>query len=396
MKFLATKELLVDIYQISSPTKKRKDFSFHYLYIINTIRHSQIFDFTYTSESYINLHSELLVETISKQQTPIILSNLIKNNIIECDNIYITGIKALGYRVSAHYLTQKWHYTEVTDKELIGKILSINQKHTNDIRSKGLGYTTSAYWAKEIEINRRNALFYVNNPKNNFTDEQKSHFKISIESITNKAFFSSTSKTNRLYTNLCCIKGGLRQHIKINGKSLYEIDITSSQPVFLGLMMRKNENVDQDEVEKYIEVVCSGLFYEFMAENAGLQINLNDKKERSDFKQKFFTGCLYDIARTKLSNMEIVFAKSFPTILAECRKIKQNDHRVLSQDLQKMESKFIYHCVEVCAKTLGYVPLTTIHDAIVSTEENIYIVEQIVNDAFTKLNITPKVKVEKL
>lgn len=396
MKILTTKELLNDIKEISSVTKKRKDFSFHYHYIINTIRHKQIFNSTYTSESYVNLHSELLVETISKQQTPIILSKLIDNKIIECDNIYIPGVKALGYRVSAHYLAQKWHYTEVTDVELVGKILSIKEKHANDIRSKGMGYVTASYWAKEIVINKRNALFYINNKRNNFSDDQKTHFKISIDSILTKTFFTSCSKTNRMYTNLCCIKGGLRQHCTIDGQELFEIDITSSQPIFLGLLMRRNKNVDQEEVEKYIEVVCSGMFYEFMAGNAGLHVDLKDKKVRSDFKQKFFTGCLYDVARQKLTKMEKVFGQAFPTILDECRLLKRDDHRVLSQELQKMEARFIYHCVEICAKSIGNVPLTTIHDAIVSTEENIFMVEQIVIDEFKKLNITPKIKVEKL
>ena len=396
MKFLVTKELLNDINKITSPTKKRKDFTFHYLYIVNKIRHTQIFNSEYTNESYVRLHSDLLKKTISKKQTPIILKKLIKNNIIECDGIYIPGIKAYGYRVSAHYLAQKWHYTEVTDVELVGKILSIKEKHANDIRLKGMGYVTAAYWAKEIVINKRNALFYINNKKNNFSDDQKAHFKISIDSIINKAFFTSCSKTNRMYSNLCCIKGGLRQHCTIDGQELFEIDVTSSQPVFLGLLMRRNKNVDQEEVEKYVEVVCSGMFYEFMADNAGLDVDLKDKKVRSDFKQKFFTGCLYDVARKKLSKMETVFEKSFPTILAECRLLKRDDHCVLSQELQKMEARFIYHCVEICAKSIGDVPLTTIHDAIVSTQDNIYMVEQIVNSEFKKLNIDPKVKVKKL
>lgn len=396
MKFLVCKELLSAINKIVLPTKKRKDFTFHYLYVINTIRHKQIFNFSKNSESYINLSSELLEKTISKQQTTIILKNLIKNNIIECDGVYISGKKSFGYRVTKCYLTQKWYYQEVTDTELVEKILSIEAKHANDVRSKGMGYVIAAYWAKKIAINKRNALFYVNNKKNNFSCDQKSHFKISVDSILNKAFFTSFSKTNRMYSNLSCIKGGLRQHLTIDGKELYQVDITSSQPLFLGLLMRRNENVNQEEVEKYLEVVCSGLFYEFIAENAGLTINLKDKKIRSDFKQKFFTGCLYDVARQKLSTMELVFGKAFPTILAECRRIKQGDYCVLSQKLQKMEAKFIYHCVEICAKSIGDVPLTTIHDAIVSTEENIYMVEQIVNDEFNKLSTNPKVKVEKL
>lgn len=396
MKFLVSKELLFDVHTILAPTKKRKDFTFHYLYIVHTIRHSQVFNQNSDSSTFINLHSELLEETISKQQTPTILKNLIKNNIIECDGIYIPGRKALGYRVTGHYLSQKWHYAEVKDAKLIGKISAITEKHSKDIRSKGIGYEIAAFWAKEIVINKRNALFYVNNPKNNFSDIQKIHYKISIESVDNKQFFTSFSSTNRLYSNLTCIKSGLRQHLTIDNQPLFAVDITSSQPLFLGLMMRKNDNVDQEEVERYLKVVCSGLFYEYLAEMAGLSIDLNDKKVRNEFKQKIFSGCLYDHTRNKYSKLEIIFHESFPTILSECRSMKRGDHKILSRQLQKMEAKFIFQCVELSAKAIGDVPLSTIHDAIVSTEENIYMVEQIVVAEFAKLRINPKIKIEKL
>jgi hypothetical protein len=76
--------------------------------------------------------------------------------------------------------------------------------------------------------------------------------------------------------------------------------------------------------------------------------------------------------------------------------MKRGDHKILSRQLQKMEAKFIFQCVELSAKAIGDVPLSTIHDAIVSTEENIYMVEQIVVAEFAKLRINPKIKIEKL
>lgn len=394
MKFLVNKEILFNISKILAPIKKRKDFTFHYLYIVHTIRHSQVFNHDSDSSTFVNLHSVLLANTISKQQTPIILDNLIKNNIIESDGLSINGIKAIGYRVTGHYLSQKWHYAEVKDAELVGKILAINEKHFKDIRSKGIGYQTAAYWAKKIVINRRNAMFYVNNPKNNFSDVQKIHYKISIESVDKKQFFTSFSSTNRLYSNLTCIKSGLRQHLTIDNQPLYAVDITSSQPLFLGLLMRNNNNVNQEEVEMYLKVVCSGLFYEYIAERAGL--NIDDKEVRNKFKQKIFSGCLFDHTRDKYSKLEIIFHESFPTILSECRNMKRGDHKILSIQLQKMEAEFIFHCVELSAKAIGDVPLSTIHDAIVSTEQNIYMVEQIVVAEFAKLRINPKIKIEKL
>lgn len=395
MKFLHTKELLSNINKIS-PTK-RKNFTFHYLYVINKIRHTQIFDKTKTDQTFINLSIELLRKTISERECSTILENLIDKNIIECDNIRIIGKKSYGYRISQYYLDQKWSYIEVTDTELVKKIDSIQQKHTQEIRSKSNGYQIASYYAKKIEINKRNSLYFIKNDKNNLSDGQISQASLMIDSITNQSFFQTFSKSGRMYTNLNCIKGDLRQFITINGKELHGIDITSSQPVFLGLHMRDNgKNIDPIELEKYLEVTLSGNLYEYLAKEAGMDIDLNDKKKRTEFKQNIFGGCLYDHTRKNLSKWENIFAASFPTILAECREIKIGDHTKLANLLQGMEAKFIFRCLEVIAENVGDIPLTTIHDEIVTTADNIVIVEQIVKSEFSKLGISPKIKTNKL
>jgi hypothetical protein len=110
-----------------------------------------------------------------------------------------------------------------------------------------------------------------------------------------------------------------------------------------------------------------------------------------------FAGCLYNKPWLKLSEWELIFQSSFPTILEECRRIKEKDHKVLAQQLQRLEASFIFECVRIGAEELGdNTPITTIHDEIVSTKESIHIIEKIVRSEFSKIGIDPKIESSKL
>jgi hypothetical protein len=397
MNFLVTNKLLLVISTVIKQTKIQKDFTFHYLYIVNKIRHAQILNTDNTTETYIQLCYKFLETTISKEQTPIIMRTLIEQNIIECDGVAITRKKSYGYRVTEQYIAQNWKYIVVTDTKLVGKITRIAEKRLDMAFEKSEGYRTASYWANEIIINKRNALFYINNPKNDLSEHQIQQAKSSVLALTKSVFFQTYGTTARLYTNLNCIKRSLRQFITINDMELHGVDITSSQPLFLGILLKNNSNIDAVEYEKYMNVVCGGTFYEHLAEAAGLDIDLKNDTVRSQFKKKIFAGCLYDKTRLCLSQWELIFQSSFPSILAECRRIKEEDHKVLAQQLQRLEASFIFECVRIGAEVLGEnIPITTIHDEIVSTEGNIKVIEQIVRSEFSKMGIEPKIKTTKL
>ncbi|TDD78563.1 hypothetical protein [Flavobacterium caseinilyticum] len=397
MKFLVTNKLLLVISTVIKQTKIKKDFTFHYLYIVNKIRHAQILNTDNTSETYIRLCYDFLETTISKEQTPIIIRTLIEQNIIECDGVAIIGSKAYGYRITREFMAQKWKYIAVTDTELVGKIMRITEMKLNLAFESSDGYRTAAYWSNKITINKRNALSFVNNPKNNLSEHQIQQAKSSILALTKSVFFLTYGKTARLYTNLNCIKRGLRQFITVDGQELHGVDITSSQPLFLGILLKNNSNIEAVEYEKYMNVVCNGTLYEYLAKAAGLDIDLKNHTVRSQFKKMIFAGCLYNKPQLKLSEWELIFQSSFPTILAECRRIKEKDHKVLAQQLQRLEASFIFECVRIGAEELGdNTPITTIHDEIVSTKESIHIIEKIVRSEFSKIGIEPKIESSKL
>jgi hypothetical protein len=228
MKFLVTNDLLLVISTVIKQTKIQKDFTFHYLYIVNKIRHAQILNTDNTPETYIQLCYKFLETTISKEQTPIIMRTLIEQNIIECDGVAITRKKSYGYRVTQQYIAQNWKYIVVTDTELVGKITRIAEKSLDMAFERSAGYRTASYWADKITINKRNALFFINNPKNDLSEHQMQQAKSSILALTKSVFFQTYGKTARLYTNLNCIKRGLRKFITIDGLELHGVDITSS------------------------------------------------------------------------------------------------------------------------------------------------------------------------
>jgi hypothetical protein len=190
-----------------------------------------------------------------------------------------------------------------------------------------------------------------------------------------------------LHCNLTNIDSKLRKFLTIEGRGLSQVDIANSQPLFLGMVMKRNSTVEANELDKYLKIVCSGLFYEFLAEKMlGDPIDLDIPEVRSKFKKSIFSGVLFDMNRNKLSKYEVLFQKEFPTIFATVRTIKSKDHNALAIMLQKMESHFIFDAVAIIDKEIGrgIAPLLTIHDSIVSTGEYIDTVKQIMECLFQK------------
>ena len=180
--------------------------------------------------------------------------------------------------------------------------------------------------------------------------------------------------SNRLHCNLTNLDSKLRQFLTIDEEKLAQVDISNSQPLFLGMVMKNKTRVEVNELDKYLELVCSGQFYENLAQKMPDDpLDLEDDVVRKKFKKSIFSGVLFDRNRTKLSKWELLFQKEFPTIFSEIRKTKAKNHNAMAILLQKMESKFIFNAVAVIDREIGKgkAPLLTIHDSIVSTVENI-------------------------
>ena len=376
---------------------KRKNFEFHYLYVISHIRIAPILDRRILPNDFVPVNLELLESLISKAEASSILKKLLDNGVLETDGKYISGYKSTGYRLTPEYKAGKWSLIEIKDSKLN---LKLDTKHSlNKAKTDlaGRGYQVCNYWMNELSINLRQAKSLINK----FEEESiRDSYTLSSTMIHEKEFFYTVDKTaGRLHNNIANFPTPLRKYLNINGNALWNVDIANSQPLFLGVLMINRQGIDKTELEKYLQVCIDGQFYEKLAEFAELDIDLTDYKVRKEFKQKIFQGCLFDRNRKELSKWELIFQKAFPTIFNEVRNMKRKDYNSVAIALQREEAKFIFHTVDVIDRTLGRntVPLLTIHDSIVSDEHNIFMVEQIMTEEFkNKYNITPKLTPTKL
>lgn len=381
---------------IASGRKKR--FDWHYLYVISNIRLRHILDRRFQKDDYAPINMELLRTLVSQSEAETIIKRLISNNIIETDNIIIRGIKSRGYRLTETYREDKWKLSEIKDLKLVVKLTKKQEEANSKIAIHGKGYQIANYWLGELKINERQAKRYIKTLTT--TEKENETYLNTVELIYKRDFFRTVDKTaGRFHNNLTNISTPLRQYLSIDGEELWGTDLTSSQPVFMAILMKDIPTVDKQELERFTKCVCDGQFYEYIAEQGGLDIDLNDYAVRKDFKQKIFGGCLFDRNRRELSKWEKVFYKSFPTILEAARDIKKTDYNSFAIMLQKAEAKFFFRCVEQADKIIGkgIAPLLAIHDSIVSTKEYIDMVQQIIEVEFeAQFELTPQLKTTKL
>lgn len=419
MKVFTTKTIQQIVSKHCTETKKIKDFTYHYLYVVSNIYMRPYTDKRYTENDYVPLNMNLLEELISKREAKNVIDNLIKLGLIETDNKVIRGVKSKGYRLVNRF-NDVWFLTAIKDLKLAEKLHNKNDINNCDVNKRGGGYKVVNFWFNELELDYSKAKKYIDNhyrkdylsslkyvnthQTEKETAEFKKHFSTvsiyesNLSNITmfkdNEKFICVDNKSNRLHCNLTNISTPLRQFLSLGGNKLWNVDIANSQPTFLGLLMRRRSTVDQEEVERYLEVCKSGQFYEYIAELGGLDLDLTDYKTRKKFKQSIFSGVLFDRNRKDLSKWEKTFQSVFPSIFKEVRDIKKKDYNAMAIMLQKEESSFIFSTVKKIDTVLKHkAPLLSIHDSIVSNEDNIYMVQQIMEECFADYyNYIPNLK----
>lgn len=390
MKIYTNSLLKEQVKTFCQDIKVKKDFTWHYLYLISYIYVRPYVDRRYITTDFIPVNSSVLRNLVSQQEADNIIKNLLYWGIIVSDGKYTKGWKSRGFKITDRTDGQ-WKLEEVLDKRLASKIV---EKMSTNFQNRINGYSIVNYWFNEVDLDYKSAKKWADNHLR--TEETKFEAAVtSLALLKNKEtrFVTIDDTSNRLHNNLTSLHRPLRKFISIDGEALSECDIRNSQPVFLAMVMKSRGVKD---IQHYIDVVCSGNFYEYMAEVMGVETDLEDEDLRKSFKQKIFSGVLFDRNRKDLSKYEIAFQKSFPTVFKEIREMKKDDYRSVAISLQKMESKFIFTCVDEIDRQIGRgkAPLLTIHDSILSTDKYKFEVGRIMTEQFNKhFSINPKVKI---
>lgn len=389
MYIYSNSRLQKDIGKISALDEFDKDFYYHYLFIVSHIRTFPYLDRRYKTGDFIPIQMKVLKKLISYDNAHKFLKNLVDGGILICDNYYVKGLKAKGYRINEEYLKEKFKLVDVKDKKLENKVNSTLKKLKNRVyeESFGYGYVTDCMEDLDIDFIRCKRYIDSLDDKEDVIDS----YNIMTE-IFDEKFAVVDNKGKRLHNNLTNIATPLRKFISYKGKNIVQVDIKNSQPLFLYLLLKKNYFVGEKEMEKYKKVVTEIGFYEFFSDKMKIELTAENRKK---FKQSIFGGVLFDRNRSTLSKYEKVFKEEFPSIFHIIHSIKSVNYEDVAIMLQKTESKFIFYCVEKIAKEYK-IPMFTIHDSICTTEGKENIVKREVMEEFHKLyTIEPKLTIDK-
>jgi hypothetical protein len=334
---------------------------------------------------------------------------LLDENIIERD-FYQPGNKSYGYKFTPMY-ESKFRSFPLADAKLLLRIERNSQKRTRS------GYSYQYRYIQDISIDPEASNF----AEKFYKDPESLNYAIaSIQAIQNNDKFCTIDDTSfRCHSNLTTMPKELRRFVAIYGQHLiYNIDIKNSQPFFSTLLLTNPKKVAHmakgrdlrmklktlqvehyEDVERYINLVCEGRFYEYLVE---------EFKERGLYytrdRMKKQVMIILFACNSYMSRPRKIFAELFPTVhsvFSQLRGNSKGDHftsfKRFSILLQTVESHVV---LKVILKRLNKeypdVIALTVHDSILCTSdpEKVY---DVMMDELTKfVGRPPILKLEKL
>lgn len=274
-----------------------------------------------------------------------IITNLIEAGILQMNSSYTVGKSSKSFKLSKQYLCKELIEYTIINKKIINKI-----KVHQDEQFKLL----PAY-IKQMQTNLSELQF--NGTSIEVGHINKSHYGRITNFIT---------KSKRIERDKLLHKSGQR---------LVEMDLSASQPYFLGLMVAKSlflyslDEVMPDDLRLYFELLAKGEFYEFFANK--LNINLLDKDIKDNFKKSFFKQYLFNNQWKVINNTKIgkIFIEYFPTIHNFVLKNFIDTTDTLASALQNYEANLIVGTLYK-GLTDAHIWAVTLHDAIIVLENN--------------------------
>ena len=288
-------------------------------------------------------------------------------------------------------------------------------------------------WLKPelLTIDYKNALSHIIKNYSKPNDLRKKNKRLhSIKSIKNKDWsYSREGKDDRLHTILTSLPKDLRRYTKYNNEELVSLDIKNSQPFIYSAILNqinktnpdfnlmnsfindyyntnnynnklyistmsdhRNNNIDTNGLESFINQVLGGTFYETYADilykESILYVNANEEHLFPEpIIKRFGTYKSYKVFETKRKAAKYImlktlfssekcnhtinklFEKHYPEVYRISQIIKKGKKKNFFPILlQNIEANCILdHCTRIISKNYPEMPLFTIHDSIITT-----------------------------
>lgn len=368
---------------------------------------------------------------------------LVSNGILEENRHYVVGVKPGGLKIANAYASEL-NEILITKRTLIKSIVHSNNKKFNLEKTEEMSFLKK-WFNEKIEVDLEGATELLKTLAEK-EDAESEGEDISVQRLNMRLLpllelklkqnlqFNIDNTGLRLHTPLTRTMKELRKFISYEGKTLCSIDIVNSQPYFCRLLFdetlfKKNNIKDKisnplltshtlfpimlvekiisiknkEDVKKFLNMVSGGVFYEIFGQvlkDANLISGDIPNSEIRDKVKDITFSAIYSANTSIGHNPAIkIFAQLFPHVYEMFKIIKKGhgNSRHLPILLQKLEAELILE--KICKsinKAYPGIPLFTVHDSIVTTEENVEVVKNFMLKILRKnIGIAPKLKVER-
>ena len=399
------------------------------------------------TEGYVPFYSRIIKQKVDKYAD--YLKYFKDNGVLECDgkSSHNSG-KCLWYRFTLEYTTTPKPVT-IRRRSLIQQL--INRTHPNIEEDEILPKTPlsevfylTTWFNSALRIDKEKAITFLQNLYEidcetkgiGYAQRRHNSLMVSVLKIYNNECSNNLSidrKGRRFYSPLTNLKSELRAYVTYDNQKLVSLDLKNSQP-FFSLVFWEIRLFDICHVGDILT-----LYYDYLKVNdiashiEKLRSLIKDvKKSVSTYKLKrnILDGDFYEETgieigtyynqpfeeeitekdlkeqrnMTKKETMKIMFGRKgnkkfkfhYPDVNEIYSLIKEKNHKVLAWVLQYIEANMLLYtvCPQIAEENPD-IPLFTIHDSIVTTEEHAeYVKDRMIEIIQETIGFTPMIEPE--
>lgn len=415
--------------------------------------------YRHDAKGWVNISRQTIREFIHPRHASRIRTTLLQAGIIESNGIYKIGRHSMGYRIGPAYrghvkriqvtkpsLVAKMlrHRIRFANSIIPESKLSCVHKHLlHWLRLTKIDTQRAYRLADELpEKPKKKRKIGSKGRRKMVKGYRRNLIKVTVDQIADGSIDFTVDRQGRVHTPITRLFTEARSCLTIGGQNLVSIDIANSQLLFFCLLMldrlylkiAEDEDAQQfpfvlsspsgstfsvlsspsgstllpPDVADFVARVMDGSIYDYLMGEYNGAVEEEDKiKTRKQFKGDFFQQVLYgdnDRNYASLTGLAIIFQTVYPSVWAFIIDQKQWDgdgdqddaFKKLSKRMQWKESRFMIG--QVCTRLAEHhalVPVLTVHDSILTTEDHVDLVKRIISEEFTRLGVSASVRVER-
>lgn len=340
---------------------------------------------------FVPLATEFIEKNIPAKVRRALLDDLLGHGVLECDNVYYFGPSAGGrrgkclcYRVGAAYRGVRIGARPITHQWLLRKLsLALAEERAALTDPTHLALRT---WHDRVEV----------------TADAPYGENVLLDRLIEGERRFTACEQGRCHTNVANLPAQYRQFIKLAGRELVSVDISTSQPLILAVLLTGRGNNKWKETEEAHHVLfrlqsdsslnvflgdcLNGTVYDVIAARTGLS--------RDDVKPMFL-AVIYGHPRDMHTRVGEAIRAAYPAVFEAVAEMNYRlGHGGLPRLMQKMESQVMIGRVAArLVRACPEMPLLTVHDSILVPAEHVDYVRQVIEEEwFAEFEVVPRMK----